>query len=71
MTTEITAASRWPRVLAFLHDWTPAARTGELRAIRGHLRGLGAELVVVSTAGAWRFRPDDHVERLEATTELA
>src|SRR4051794_4116058 len=35
------------------------APTGKLDAIRAHLRGLGASLVVVSERGAWRLAPDD------------
>ena len=70
--TQATAQARWPRVLAFLQHWTPeSAHAGELRSIRSHLRGLGAELVVVSQAGAWRFRPDDGFDQLHATSELA
>ena len=51
-TLEVTASSRWPRVLAFLPDWSPAAAAPRaLRAIRSHFRGLGAELVVVARNG--------------------
>ncbi|MFT3698991.1 MAG: (2Fe-2S)-binding protein [Kofleriaceae bacterium] len=46
------------RVLAFARDWSPHS-SEELRAIRGHLRGLGAELIVVAAHQAWRLRPDD------------
>jgi xanthine dehydrogenase YagT iron-sulfur-binding subunit len=52
-------------VLAFVEagsfDELPAAT---LRAIRAQLRGLGAELVVLSSSGVWRLRPDDPVEQL-------
>ena len=52
MTTEITAPRRGGRACSrSCATGRPRRRAGELRAIRGHLRGLGAELVVVSTAG--------------------
>jgi xanthine dehydrogenase YagT iron-sulfur-binding subunit len=48
------------RVLAFSRDWTPHRSSDlEARAIRSHLRGLGADLVVVGAHQAWRLRPDD------------
>ena len=59
-----------PRVLAFLHgalDRPPC----DLGAIRGELRGLGAELAVVSPAGVWQVRPDDPAEPLAAGGSLA
>jgi hypothetical protein len=47
---------RRPRVLAFIHDWSPH----EIEpAIRAELRGLGAELVVFGAEGAWSMGPDD------------
>ena len=50
------------RVLAFARDWSPPrASETETRALRGHLRGLGAELVIVGAKQAWRLRPDDEV----------
>ncbi len=53
-----------PRVLAFLGDGLADSgeRPAELGAIRAELRGLGAELVVVSRAGAWRVGADDPLE---------
>jgi xanthine dehydrogenase YagT iron-sulfur-binding subunit len=57
-----------PHVLAFLRDGLggerPIDERSELRAIRAELRGLGAELVVVSPAGVWRVRADDPLEPL-------
>ena len=51
-----------PRVLAFVHDWRLAdEHVARLRAL---LRGLGAEMTVLSPAGVWSVRPDDPVERL-------
>lgn len=53
------------RVLAFARAWSPQRATPEeLRAIRGHLRGLGAELVIAAAHQAWRVRPDDDVVTL-------
>ncbi|CAN5261131.1 hypothetical protein BH11MYX1_BH11MYX1_52330 [soil metagenome] len=50
------------RVLAFARDWSPhSASHIEQRALRSHLRGLGAELVVVGAHQAWRIRPDDEI----------
>ncbi|HET9623829.1 MAG TPA: 2Fe-2S iron-sulfur cluster-binding protein [Kofleriaceae bacterium] len=57
-------ATGQPRVLAFAHAWSPA--DDELRALRAELRGLGAELLVLSPRGAWSVRPDDPVEALPA-----
>ena len=56
-------------MLAFARDWLPPrASDSELRALRSHLRGLGAELVIVGARQAWRLRPDDD---LVALGELA
>ncbi len=56
-----------PLVIAFAREWTSAgAAEHELAAIRSELRGLGAVLVVVSSAGIWHFRPDDDIERFAA-----
>jgi len=64
--------TRAPRVLAFLRDGLGGERPAELDAIRAELRGLGAELVVVSPAGAWRVRADDPPEpRASAGDALA
>jgi xanthine dehydrogenase YagT iron-sulfur-binding subunit len=50
------------RVLAFAREWSPPrAIEGEIRALRSHLRGLGAELVIVGAHQAWRLRPDDEL----------
>jgi xanthine dehydrogenase YagT iron-sulfur-binding subunit len=53
-----------PRVLAFMHDGLRGERPAELAAIRAELRGLGAELIVVSPAGVWAVRADDPLEPL-------
>ena len=53
-----------PHVLAFVRDGLDGERPIEPGAIRAELRGLGAELVVVSPAGVWRVRADDPVEPL-------
>src|SRR5512140_3525169 len=59
------AACGEPRVLAFAHAWSLEAEPPEaLRAIRAQLRGLGAELVVLSRSGAWSVRADDPAEPL-------
>ena len=58
------------RVLAFARGWTPEAAL-DLRRVRGHLRGLGAELVVVADGGTWRCRPDDELEQLDDRGDLA
>ncbi len=53
------------RVLAFARDWSPhSASHLEQRALRSHLRGLGAELVIVGQHQAWRLRPDDEIAAL-------
>jgi xanthine dehydrogenase YagT iron-sulfur-binding subunit len=60
-----------PQVLAFARAWSPArASADELLAIRAHLRGLGAALVVLTSKGAWSFRPDDAIERFEHGSEM-
>jgi xanthine dehydrogenase YagT iron-sulfur-binding subunit len=49
-------------VLAFARAWSPhRAADLETRALRSHLRGLGAELVIVGAHQAWRLRPDDEI----------
>jgi xanthine dehydrogenase YagT iron-sulfur-binding subunit len=59
-----------PRVLAFLRRWQLDEHgDDELRLIRAELRGLGAELVVLSDAGVWSFRPDDDVDQLCAYSD--
>jgi xanthine dehydrogenase YagT iron-sulfur-binding subunit len=56
-----------PWVLAFVASWDPErAPARELSTIRSHLRGLGAQLVILSRAGTWSFRPDDDVEKFAA-----
>ena len=47
-----------PRVLAFIHDWSPPQLEPRIRA---ELRGLGAELVVVAAGAAWSMGPDDEL----------
>jgi len=39
--------------------------------VRGHLRGLGAELVVVTARGTWRCRPDDALAEIADGGALA
>ncbi len=56
---------RRPRVLAFVHDWTPPRDAVEIERVRAQLRGLGAELAVLSAHGAWSFRPDDSAEPID------
>src|SRR5437899_9957153 len=65
-----------PRVLAFVHDGLRGDRPAGLAAIRAELRGLGAELIVVSPAGVWRVRADDPLDALapagdDLATEVA
>jgi hypothetical protein len=59
-----------PRVLAFVREAAferdTAAAPEAVLAIRAELRGLGAELVVLSRAGVWWVRPDDAVERVDS-----
>jgi xanthine dehydrogenase YagT iron-sulfur-binding subunit len=56
-----------PRVVAFVHDAAFAREAPEaIAGLRAQLRGLGAELVVLSPAGVWTLRADDPVERLVA-----
>jgi xanthine dehydrogenase YagT iron-sulfur-binding subunit len=51
-----------PRVLAFVRVWRPAhEHAGQIRAL---LRGLGAEMTILSDSGVWSFRPDDPIEVL-------
>jgi len=52
-------AMRRPRVLAFIHEWSPALAERELPVIRAQLRGLGAELAIIADQGAWLLGPDD------------
>ena len=59
------------RVLAYVHRWTlDAEDPGTLRAIRAQLRGLGAELIILSDAGVWSFRADDPPEQPPPTPRL-
>jgi xanthine dehydrogenase YagT iron-sulfur-binding subunit len=59
-----------PRVLAFVDraalEPDTAAAPEVVAAIRAQLRGLGAELVVLSPAGGWWVRADDAIEPLGA-----
>jgi xanthine dehydrogenase YagT iron-sulfur-binding subunit len=67
---EVLAVRGQPRVLAFVRGWAPdRAACDELRTIRAHLRGLGAELVVLSDAGVWSFRADDDLDQLGAGSD--
>ena len=52
-----------PRVLAFVRGFSGSG----IEPIRGLLRGLGAELVVLAPAGAWTLSPDDALEQRSAT----
>src|SRR4051794_33976427 len=58
------ATSGAPRVLAFVTRGFEAPGPTTLRQLRAQLRGLGAELVVLSPAGAWSMRADDPPEQL-------
>src|SRR5205823_5871831 len=52
-----TASTRAePRVLAFLHAGGFEHDSAAIAAIRAGLRGLGAELLVLSPEGAWWLR---------------
>jgi len=56
--------ARTTKVVAFVRRWTPELEDAEtIRAIRSHLRGLGAELIILSDTGVWSFGPDDELER--------
>ncbi len=64
------ASTGQPRVLAFVREWSiEREEPSALRAIRGELRGLGAELLVLSDAGVWIFRPDDDIDQLAAYSD--
>ena len=61
---------RVPRVLAFLRGWSVEHESpGSLQALRAQLRGLGAELTILSDSGVWSFRPDDEIEELGASSD--
>jgi xanthine dehydrogenase YagT iron-sulfur-binding subunit len=61
-----------PRVLAFVEPGSfEYADAESLRAIRAQLRGLGAELIVLSSGGVWVVRADDPVEQLAYGQDLA
>jgi xanthine dehydrogenase YagT iron-sulfur-binding subunit len=60
---DVGAGADHPRVLAFVREWSAAAAPPhELHAMRAELRGLGAELVILSGREIWSFRPDDELE---------
>ncbi len=64
------ASTGQPRVLAFVREWSIDREQPEaLHAIRSELRGLGAELLVLSDAGVWAFRPDDDIDQLAAYSD--
>lgn len=66
------AAPGAARVLAFVDPGSiETTDTASLRAIRGQLRGLGAELVVLSRRGVWAVHADDPVEQLAYGDDLA
>ena len=70
-TLTIASLDGQPAVLAFLDDWSPLdAPPEDLAAVRAELRGLGAVLVVLSSAGLFLFRPDDEMERFARKSEL-
>jgi xanthine dehydrogenase YagT iron-sulfur-binding subunit len=70
-TLTIASLDGQPAVLAFLDDWSPVDTPPEdLGAVRAELRGLGAVLVVLSSAGLFLFRPDDELERFARASEL-
>jgi hypothetical protein len=51
------------RVIAFAQDGSFGhERATSIQAIRAQLRGLGAELVVLSPRGVWSVRADDEIE---------
>ena len=55
------------RVIAFVQDGSFGdASPDAIRAIRAQLRGLGAELVVLSPTGGWSVRADDAVRQVVA-----
>jgi xanthine dehydrogenase YagT iron-sulfur-binding subunit len=55
------------RVIAFVQDDSFGDATPDaLRTIRSQLRGLGAELVVLSPRGVWSVRADDEIEQVLA-----
>jgi xanthine dehydrogenase YagT iron-sulfur-binding subunit len=59
-----------PRVLAFVRRWSlERERPETMRRIRAELRGLGTELLVLSDAGVWSFRPDDDIDQLGAYSD--
>ena len=61
---------RVPRVLAFLRGWSVERESpASLAALRAQLRGLGAELTILSDSGVWSFRPDDEIEELGAYSD--
>ena len=61
-----------PRVLAFVEPGAfEYADTESQRTIRGQLRGLGAELVVLSSGGVWLVRADDPAEQLAYGADVA
>jgi len=67
---EESASYRVPRVLAFLRGWSVERESAEsLVALRAQLRGLGAELTILSDSGVWSFRPDDEIEELGACSD--
>jgi len=54
-----------PRVIAFIRDWSAERERGDdIAMMRAELRGLGAELLVLSQDTSWSFGPDDHIEKL-------
>ena len=59
------AKLRRPRVLAFVRGWSmEREKPDELNSIRAQLRGLGAELIVLTETGVWSFEADDDPEQV-------
>ena len=70
-TLSIESLDGEPGVVAFLDDASPIDTPPDaLEALRAELRGLGAVLVVLSSAGVFLFRPDDAMERFARSSEL-
>jgi xanthine dehydrogenase YagT iron-sulfur-binding subunit len=67
-------ADKAPLVFAYVPSWSEADENeSDLAGTRAELRGLGADLVVLSNGGVWSFHPDDDTEclsNLEMAAEL-
>jgi hypothetical protein len=59
------------RVIAFSQDGSfGSASPAALQALCAQLRGLGAELVVLSPAGVWSLRADDEVGQVRSAAAV-